>query len=250
VTSSDSPVAPPETAAPKPSAFARMAGVLTAPNATFREIAQKPDVIVPLLTIVALSVVGVALLVPHVDFAATYREAFDGLNIPPDRLERSVRMAAGVGKATTYFGPVLQIIAFAVIAGVLLIAFRMFGGEGDFKQAFSVTLYSWLPMVIKSVLAVIVILTRKTVTLNDLANPLRSNLAFLVSMKEQPMLFSLFGSLDVFMIWTIVLLVIGFAAISRFSKTKSAAIIVSLWLVTVIIKLGFAAIGANARARS
>jgi hypothetical protein len=242
-------VAPPETAAPKQNAFARMAGVLTSPNATFREIALRPDVLVPLLTIVAISVVCVGVLVPHVDFAATYREAFDGMNIPPDRLEKSIRMAAGIGKATTYFGPVLQLIAFAIIAGILLIAFRMFGGEGDYKQAFSVTLYSWLPMVVKGILSVVVLLSRKAITLNDLANPLRSNLAFLFSMKQQPMLFSLFGSLDLFMIWTIVLMVIGFAAISRFSKGKSAAIIVSLWLLVVVVKLGFAAIGANARAR-
>jgi hypothetical protein len=252
VTSSPSdPIqAPPATAAPKPNAFARMAGVLTSPNATFRDIAQRPDVLIPLLTIVALSVVGVALLVPHVDFAATYREAFDGMNLPPDRMEKSIRMAAGIGKATIYFSPVLQLIAFAIIAGILLIAFRMFGGEGDYKQAFSVTLYSWMPMVIKGILSVIVILSRKTITLNDLANPLRSNLAFLVNMKQQPLLFSLFGSLDIFTIWTMILMIIGFAALSRFSKVKSAAIIVSLWLLVVFVKLGFAAIGANARAKA
>jgi len=73
---------------------------------------------------------------------------------------------------------------------------------------------------------------------------LRSNLAFTVDMKTQPVLFSLFGSFDVFTIWTVVLMIIGFAALSRFSKAKSAAIVVSIWAVVIFIKVGFAAIGA------
>jgi hypothetical protein len=63
-------------------------------------------------------------------------------------------------------------------------------------------------------------------------------------MKAQPILFALLTSLDVFMLWTIILLTIGFSKVSRLSKGKSAAIIVSLWIVTVAIKLGFAALGA------
>ena len=241
---SDSPPAPPSAVAPKPNTFQRIAGVLMSPASTFEDIARRPDVLIPLLVIVVCSIIGTALIVPRVDFAATYREAFEGMNVPAERMERSIRMAAAVGKATAYFGPVLQLIAFAVIAGVLLIAFRMFGGEGDYKQAFSVVLYSWMPLVIKSILAIVVIMTKKTITLPDLANPLRSNLAFLADMKQQPLLFSLFGSLDIFTIWTLILMIIGFAALSRSSKAKSAAIVISLWLIVVLFKLGGAALGA------
>ena len=35
-------------------------------------------------------------------------------------------------------------------------AFRMFGGEGNFKQAFSVVLYGWFPQLIKGILMAIV----------------------------------------------------------------------------------------------
>jgi hypothetical protein len=241
---SDSIQAPPVPAAPKPNTFSRIAGVLTSPISTFEDIARRPNVLGPLGVLMALTILFTVLIVPRVDFAATYREAFDGMNMPADRMEKSIRMAAAVGKATAYFGPLLQILAFAVIAGVLLIAFRMFGGEGDYKQAFSTTLYSWFPICIKSILASIVLMTRKVISLNDMANPLRSNLAFTVDMKSQPILFSLLGSLDIFTIWTIVLMVIGFAALSRFSKVKSAVIIVSIWLVVVLFKVGGAAMGA------
>jgi hypothetical protein len=72
----------------------------------------------------------------------------------------------------------------------------------------------------------------------------RSNPAFLVDMKANPVLFSLLSSIDLFTIWTVVLLIIGFAFVARVSKAKSAAIVISLWAVALVIKLGFAAIGA------
>ena len=52
------------------------------------------------------------------------------------------------------------------------------------------------------------------------------------------------SSVDIFMIWTLILLVIGFSTLSRLSRAKSAAIVISLWLVTVVIKVGLAALGA------
>jgi len=240
----DAPAAPSAEAAPRPNTLQRIAGVLMSPAQTFEDVARRPDVVFPLLIIVAISVITTLLIVPRVDFAATYREAFESANMPPQQMERSIRIAAAFGKAIAYFGPLLQVVAFAVIGGVLLIAFRVFGGEGDFKQAFSVTLYSWMPLCIKSVLATGVLLTKKTMTLVDLANPLRSNLAFLADMKGRPILFSLLGSLDLFTIWTLVLVIIGFAAISRLSRVRSSAIVISLWLVVVLFKVGGAAIGA------
>jgi hypothetical protein len=63
-------------------------------------------------------------------------------------------------------------------------------------------------------------------------------------MKEQPVLFSALSSFDLFTIWTIFLLAVGFSAFSRFSKAKSATIIVSLWIVMILIRVGFAAMGA------
>jgi FtsH-binding integral membrane protein len=64
-------------------------------------------------------------------------------------------------------------------------------------------------------------------------------------MSEHPVLFSLLSSFDIFTIWTLILLIIGFSTLSRMSRGKSAAIVISLWLFTVVVKLGFAALGAS-----
>ena len=49
--------------------------------------------------------------------------------------------------------------------------------------------------------------------------------------------FALLSSLDLFTIWVIVLLVIGFAYVARISKTKAAIAVVSLWFLIILFKL-------------
>ena len=63
-------------------------------------------------------------------------------------------------------------------------------------------------------------------------------------MTDHPVLFSFLSTFDLFTIWTIVLLIIGFAYMSRFTKARSATIIVSIWAFITVVKLGFAAMGA------
>jgi hypothetical protein len=120
---------------------------------------------------------------------------------------------------------------------VLLLAFRLMGGEGNFQQAFSVTVYAWMPGVIKSIIMTVIVAMRSNVSALDIATLVRSNLAFLVGMKEHPMAFVLLSSLDIFTVWLLALFIIGFAYVSKVSKAKSAAIVITLWIIATLFKL-------------
>jgi|SRR2546428_9010446 len=226
-----------EVPASKPNSFQRIIGVLMSPNETFASIVRQPDWVVPLVVILVVALVGGIVFAQRVDFASGMREAMEQNNkLPPDQVDRMVRISTAVAKIFAYCSPVLSAIILLIIAGALLLVFRLFGGEGDFRQAFSVTVYAWMPGIIKSVIITAIIAVR-TVSLNDLAILVRSNLAFLVTMKEHPMLFTLLSSLDVFTFWLLALLVIGFSYVSKFSKSKSAAIVISLWIIVTLVKL-------------
>ena len=238
--------------APEPqhkTSFQRIAGALFAPSATFEDIARKPDVLVPLLVLVIISYASIALTMPRIDFDAmltAQAEQFraQGRNLSDEDVERMGRFTTAITKVMGWIGPLLMVAWYAVVAGIILLVVRMFGGEGSYKQAFSATVYSWFPLLIFSIVSTIVIVSRGSFDPMTAATMVKSNPAFLVDMKEQPVLFSLLSSLDVFTIWTIVLLVIGFAALSKSSRVRSAVIVVSLWLVMILIKIGFAAMGA------
>jgi hypothetical protein len=99
-------------------------------------------------------------------------------------------------------------------------------------------------MVLFGIIVTIVIVARGSFDPTQMATIVKSNPAFLVDMKEQPILFSLLGNFDVFTIWTVVLLIFGFTAISKLPKGKVAAIVLVLWAVFILLRLGGAAIGA------
>jgi hypothetical protein len=230
-------VSPPGQAAPKPNPFERIVGVLFSPNETFASIARQPDWVIPLMLMLVVSLIAGILMAQRVDFTSAAREAMEEKNIPPDRVESAVKMTAAISRVASYCAPIFSVIGFLVIAGVLLLAFRLFGGEGNFKQAFSVSVYAWMPALLKSIITLAVLLTRESMGAEDLAIAVRSNLGFLVSMKSNPMAFAVLTSLDIFTVWVLILFSIGFAYVARVSKAKSATIVVTLWLVTVLFKL-------------
>ena len=237
------PAAAPEA---RPNSFGRIAGALFSPNQTFADIARKPDILVPLAVLIVIGFVAAFLMAPRMDFESAYRDAMQasGQEMPAEDQERAVRMMTAFGKTLTYFSPVIGVLWFLVVAGVLLLAVRLFGGEGNFKQAFSVTLYSWFPITIGSLLTTAVVVSKKSVPADQVSTVLRSHLGFLAHPKEQMVLHALLSSLDIFVIWTLILLIIGFSFVSKMSKAKTAAVVLSLWLVMVVIKVGLAAIGA------
>ena len=237
---------PPAPVADKPkSAMVRMIGALFSPDETFADIARKPDFFAVLLIIIVISTVSGILLVPRLEFDSLRSQmAAKNPNLAPEDIDRMVKMAGAVGKVSAYASPLLIVCAFVIIAAVLLLAFRLFGGEGTFHQAFSIVTYAWIPRVIQSVILTIIIAIKGTADINDIPTLVRSNPAFLVDMNDHPILFSFLTNFDLFTIWSVVLLIIGFAYMSRFSKARSATIILSIWAFITVVKLGFAAMGA------
>jgi hypothetical protein len=235
----DARIPPPPAAEPEPNALQRVIGVLFSPDATLASIARRPDWVLPLVILLIMSLAAGVVIAQHVDFGAAAREAIEqNKNATPEQVEKGVKIATGVGKVLTYLSPVLSAIGLLVIAGVLLLAFRLFGGEGDFKQAFSVTCYSSMPGVIKSVILMIIIVAKGgIIPAPQLATLVRSNLGFLVDLKANPMAFAVLSSIDIFSIWFLALMIIGFAYLARVSRAKSAVVIISLWLVVLCFKL-------------
>ena len=242
------PPPPPAQEEPGKGSLERLTGVLMSPDETFRDIARRPNVLLPLAVLFVVSILSAVLIIPRIDFEATVRDQMENnpraASMSPADMERAVRFGAAFGKAIGYASPVIGIAVWAVIAGVLLIAFRLFGGEGTYKQAFSVTLYAWLPVLIKSIITTVVALTKTSIDATQMATLVTSNPAFLIDIKDHPVAFSLLSSIDLFVIWSLVLFVIGFAHVARVSKAKSASIIVTLFAVITIVKVGFAALGA------
>lgn len=236
-----SPAVPPSTK----SAFDRMAGVLFAPAETFEDIVRRPNILAPLLLILISALISAIIFVPKLDFESMMREqmAQQGRQMSEADMDRVIRFGGAFSKAMGYATPVFSIITLAIIAGVLLLAFRLMGGEGTYKEAFSVTLHAWMPFVIVGVIATIIMFTRQTIAPDMIPTLVRSNLGFLADPREQRILFTLLSAIDIFTAWSLALFSIGFSYVGRVSRARSAAIVITLWAVVLVFKLGFAYIG-------
>jgi len=248
--SAGTPPAPPVAAAPTKNFFERLVGALFAPGETFEDIARKPDFLVPILFFVLIGYAAVFVIVPLIDYDAMFAQQEETIrkrnpNVSSADIAQMNRVGKAFARGAFYVSPVLQIGIFALIALILWGAFRLMGGDGRYPQAFSATLYAWVPQVIKSIAGAIVAKAQGSLNPETMAALVKSNPAFLVDFKEQPVLFTLLSTLDVFTIWSIILFVFGFAAISRFSRAKSAAIIITLWVIVTMVRIGFAAVTAG-----
>lgn len=244
------PTAPYEAvAAKKLNFFERIAGVLFSPGETFDDIARRPDFVAPLILFVLLGLLSTAVVLPRFDYASLDAQQAKQMrkknpNVTDADIERISKFTRAGTKVFAWFAPIILIAWYAIIAGVLLLAFRLFGGEGRYAQAFSATLYAWIPLVLFSIVSLIVTFAQGTFDPVNGATQVKSNLAFLTDLNTHPVLYTLLASFDVFTIWTVVLLVFGFAALSQTTKTKAATLVVSLWLAMIVVRLGLAALNA------
>lgn len=233
---------PPVPAAPKINRLSRLAGVVVSPVETFRDIAARPDVAFPLILVFILTLVTTMVTFPRIDFEPAWREQFEKQKMSEEKIEAMVANLSKFQQVLAIGGTVAGLVFLLAMAGVLLVAFKVMGGEGTFRPALSIVAYAWIPQVIAGLLAIPLIIRRGSVAPQELPTVMKSNLGFLADPATNTTLFAILSSIDVFMIWTLILLVLGFSSMSRFSRPKTAAMVISLWVLAVLIKTALASL--------
>jgi hypothetical protein len=228
-------------------ALARLVGVFYAPARTFEEIGRRPTWLLPLLLWIACSVAVWVVMTPRVDWEQTMRDRIEssGQNVSQERMERILE---GQQKFTWIYYVIaggFPVILALCLSALFWLAFKAFGWELSFRQSLGVTNHAFLPAVLGSVLLLPLLFRQEKVDLARVDEILRSNPSFLVDRKESPAVHSLLSSLDLFALWVLALLVVGYAAAAKISPGRSAAVIVTLWALYVLGKSGFAALTAS-----
>jgi Yip1 domain len=248
----EAPASPPPTATdpagdPAASPLARVAGVFGFPTATFASIARRPGWVLPLALLTLLSLAATAALVPRLDFESAVRERLEGRQppVPEERIDQVIegqkRFAGTFAYAWAFVAPTVTAL---LLAAIFWVAFKAFGWDVKFRQAFGVTAHALLPTIGASMLLIYFATRLDIIDPRDLNALTHSNAALLVDREENPVLHSLLGSIDVFSIWVFALLVIGFSTAAGITRKKAAILIGTLWALYVLGKVGFAAITA------
>src|ERR1039457_2933456 len=78
--------------------------------------------------------------------------------LPADQKAAQMRIGATITRYFAYGSPLLTIIAAAVFAAVLMATFNFgFGAEVKFKKAMAISIYAFLPSILKALIATAVV---------------------------------------------------------------------------------------------
>jgi hypothetical protein len=233
------------------SEFSRVTGVFFEPTKTFADIAARPRWIVPLLLLILASVAYVAMIGQRVGWERTIRQQIENNpqmeQMTPEQRERGVAMGLRFATVGAYTSSILGVpIMNLIVAGVLTgIVAGILSAGVKFKQVFAVVCYAGLTGVIFSILAIAVMFLKNPEEFN-IKNPLAFNpAAFMDPLASSKFTYSLAGSLDLFSIWTILLIATGLkaAAGKKLSFGGALAAVVVPWAVLVLGRAALANTG-------
>lgn len=162
--------------------------------------------------------------------------------MPPEQKAKTLQTGTTITRYISYGWPVMTIIVVAVMAAVLMATFNFgFGAEVKFKQAMAVSMYAFLPGIIKALIAIVVVGFGSAEGFT-FQNPVASNLSGLVDPSSSHFLYSILASLDIFSIWTLVLTGIGYSCITRVKRGTCMGVIFGWWAVVTLVGAGLGAL--------
>jgi hypothetical protein len=227
------------------SAFGRLIGVFVAPGKTFASIAQRPTWLAPVLAGLLCGIALTAVMMPRIDMRQIVKQSIEesGRDMTPEQMDVAVERGAKVGKFFASVGVVFQPIALLIVALVFWVLLKLAGGDLPFGTSFSVAAHGLLPNAVSALLSIPVIMSKSTLGYEQVKTGsfLASNLGAFAPEGTKRAVLSLLSSLDVFSIWSLILLVIGYRLAAKVSKGSAIAVVVGAWVFFVLCKVGLAA---------
>lgn len=243
---------PPEKIAPaeqpQMSELATIGNIFFEPGRTFEDLKRKPRFVVATIIISLLATAYAFGLYYKVGDAGIRQFATEQIEKSPQASAmdsaakaRAVDLQMTIGKVVRFALPIL--VAIVMLIGGLLYwgGAKAFGGTGSFMHAWSVFLYSSIPPTIISSIANFIVLAFKSADEIDIAASQRgvihANPAILLDGKTMPVLATVVGTLDLFMIWGWVLAAIGLRITNRLSSGSAWAVVLIFALISTLFRV-------------
>jgi hypothetical protein len=232
--------------------FARLTNTFTAPSKTFGEIALgRKSWWLPFLLLIIFSYAFFGVVSARIGWH-TVAENNIHMNpkaearlaqATPEASEQAIKIAEIITKVAFLASPLILLITATLVALVLWGTINFgFGGKADFVSVLAVSMYAWLPGLIKTILGIVVTFFTAPESFN-LVNFAPTNLgAFLNPVETNAALYKLATAIDVTTLWTLVLFSIGLAAVAKTKRSTGYITVFGWWVLYTAITVGLAAI--------
>jgi hypothetical protein len=223
--------------------------VYFAPREAFTRIVRNPAFVLPLAGYLLLVLGFTGIWMSRMDarefMKMQLEETGQWDKIPAERREAVLEAAPTQMKIFGWVGPIVATpVMLLLTAAVLMFIFRFFySGDVVFKQAFAIVAWVFFAVGLVTTPLILLVLQLKGDWNINPQEAVQANLGLLLdkSAAAKP-LWALLSSVDLFSLWMVFALAVGFGVASR--KTTSSAIwgVAIPWAVIVLLKVGWAAI--------
>lgn len=222
------------TATGEMSTMQKIIGIYTAPRRTFEAIDQNPTWFLPfIIGVVFFLIFQFLTLDIQMDYQLEVVEARG--DVPQEQIDMMQGPVKYIGFVA---GPIVWLIMIVIIAALFYVAGNlMIGGDTAFKKVFAIVAWTGLIGVVSFIIMTLLILSKGT--MHGVALDLSILLDTPAVGEEKSILYRIFSKFDVFVIWEIVLYIIGMSVTYKTTVQKAAVPILSLWALWIIVSVAF-----------
>ncbi len=229
------------------SAIQNLVGVLISPGKTFAALREQPKWLMAMVILLAVAITGQLIAFPKIDWEEVARMQLESSSrqMTEAQMEQGIEMGAKFGSYASLGSVILGFPLVWLVAALLMwMLIRMLGGlELSYVQSLSTTVHSMAPWIVHTLLSIPLTLTRSEISGQELQSGgvLKHGLASFME-AEGPML-QFLTSINVFTIWAVILMGIGFSVVGRVSKGKAFGAAIAVWIIGILLKVGSASLG-------
>jgi hypothetical protein len=244
------PASPAPTPQPAPlSQGARIIDTFIAPSKTFTDLRRSAAWWAPFLLMVIVSTVFVYTAGQKIGFRKIMENQMQAQpktqerleKLPADQREQQMAQGAKVTQIISYVFPAITLVIWLIVATALFATFKFAAGtDVSFKISFAIVVYAGLPLMLKTLLALLSLAAGMSPDSFSFQNPVATNPGYFMNPSDNVFLYSVASGLDIFMIWTLVLTAIGFTCVSKVKSGTAYGIVFGWW---VVLTLAGAAVG-------
>jgi len=212
----------------------RLWGVIVEPVKTFQAICEDPRALVPILAILGINLLLTVLFLPQIKEISAEAMA-QAQTMTPEQIKAALKW---VGISAVIASAAVPPLIWLVQAALLALFNQFTLGVGNFKQLYVVSFFAWMPaflggLVKTGLMAVMGVKQAMAVSTSlALVLPKGTNSGFL---------FMLLSKIEVFNIWSLILLVLGGSVAMKKDSKQVALYIFGIWLVYILLTAFLAA---------
>ena len=226
----------------------RVGDTFVSPSKTFTDVRRSASWWLPFLLIVLGGYVLTATIQAKVGWAQVAENELKAntklteqlSSLPPEQMAATQhRMRLGF-QYGFYAGPLISLVSLALMALLLWPTINFaFGGTASYGSVLCVAMYAALPGMLSALLAAVLLFAGRSPETFTTQAMIGSNAGYYL---ETPGALKTFlTSLDLFSIWTAVLMSMGLAIVARTKASAGYITVFGWWILVILIKTGIAA---------